>query len=105
MAEDQPAGAVPQPAPMIRPGTGSQPPADTADPRARAAALRAEAAALEASLEGPGTVNVKVGPPHSQMLFGGFNLSADWPTPVPAARLADLRQAADRAGVQLITEG
>lgn len=102
MADDKPA---PQPAPAIRPATGQAQPADSGDPRARAAALRAEAARIEAALEGPGTVNVKVAPPHSEMRFGGYTLTADYPTPVPASRLPDIQQAAGQAGVTLITEG
>lgn len=90
------------------PGTRKVPqpaPADAADPRARAAALRAEAAAIEADLKSAETVMVKVGPPHSEMRFAGFVLLADYPTPVPSSRMADLRQAAAGAGVELITEG
>jgi hypothetical protein len=117
MADDTQAGsqagtpqqAVPQPASVIRPpATAEQarpaPPSDDSDPRARAAALRREAAAIEASLGGPATVNVKVGPPHSELHFGGIYVGNDF-TPVPMNRLAALQQAADSAGVNLITEG
>lgn len=101
VADDQtPAAAqkaVPQPAPAAGQADG--------DPRARAAALRAEAAAIEAALANAATVNVRVGPPHCEMRFAGYILTADYPTPVPASRLADLQQAAGTAGVNLITEG
>ena len=98
---------VPQPVSVIRPpATAEQArpaPPGTEDPRARAAALRREAAQIEASLGGPATVNVKVGPPHAELHFGGMFVGTEF-VPVPAGRLASLQQAANDAGVTLITE-
>lgn len=104
-AQDQTLAGTQKTTPPVRAAAAQYAPADGGDPRARAAALRAEAAAIEASLKSAETVNVRVGPPHSQMWFAGYILTADYPTPVPSSRLADLQQAAGIAGVNLITEG
>jgi hypothetical protein len=99
---------VPQPTTMIRPPATAEEtrpaPPGTEDPRARAAALRREAAELEASAGGPATINVKIEPPHSELHFGGTFVGNDF-VPVPRTRLAAIQQAADNAGVTLVTEG
>lgn len=76
------------------------------DPRAKAARLRAEAAAIEASLPaGPGTVKVKVAPPHHYFSFGAARLGPEY-SEIPAAALAGVMQSAAEAGVTLtIQEG
>lgn len=101
--------AVPEPAPPFRYPTAEQAAPDTGpgetDPRAKAAALRKEAAQLESGLTAvPGTVQVKVAPPHALFEFAELAVSSDF-TPVPAGRLATLEQAAANSGVTLITEG
>jgi hypothetical protein len=102
--------AVPQPTVMIRPPataaeTRPAPPSDDSNPLARAAELRRQAAAIEAAAgQGPPTVNVKIESPHSEMHFGGLLVGNEF-APVPRDRLAALQQAADNAGVTLITEG
>ena len=99
--------AVPQPASVIRPpATAEQTvpaPADDS-PEAKVARLRGELAEAEAALpRKPGTVPVKVGPPHSEFHFGGVSVGNDF-TPVNESQLASLQQAAARSGVELITE-
>lgn len=107
-AGTQPGQAVPQPADVIRPPSTA---AQTApkvvapdDPRQQIAALRAEADRLEETLpKTPGTVRVKVMPPHAEFHFGGVVVGSEF-TPVNELQLSSLQQAASRSGVELATE-
>lgn len=86
-----------------QPTAGKQPPAPPAgdDPRERAAKLRAELAMAEAALPPPpGTVRVRVMPPHDSFTVAGLTVGADF-TPVPAGALTGLMSAAGDAGVTL----
>jgi hypothetical protein len=117
MADDQAATqaatqagqAVPQPASVIRtPSTAEQTrpaPAPAADsPEGRVAAARTVLAEAEAALPWqPGTIGVKVEPPHSEFHFGGVSLYEDF-RPVNELMLPHVQQAADAAGVKLTTE-
>lgn len=72
-----------------------------ADPRERAERLRAELAAAEAALPPPpGTVRVRVRPPHDTFTLGGVTVGPGF-TPVPAGALTGLMSAAGDAGVTL----
>jgi hypothetical protein len=106
---DSQAGTVPEAVDVIRPpSTADQArpapaPADDS-PEGRVARARAELAEAEAALpRQPGTVNVKVEPPHSEFHFGGISLYGDY-TPVSESMLSHVQQAADAAGVKLTTE-
>lgn len=74
-----------------------------ADPRARIdiEKLRAELAAAEAALPPPpGTVRVRVMPPHDTFTLAAVTVGRDF-TPVPAGALTGLMSAAADAGVTL----
>jgi hypothetical protein len=109
-AQPQQGQAVPQPQAVIRPpATAAQarpaPLPEEESPRAKAARLRREAAEIERSLpQVEGTVRVRVNLPHSEFHFGGVHIGNEF-VPVNAALLADVMQAADNSGVELITEG
>lgn len=101
--------AVPQPASVIRPpATAEQTvpapaPADDS-PEAKVARLRGELADAEAALpRRPGTIGVRVEPPHSEFHFGGVVVGNDF-TPVNELQVPSLQQAAARSGVELTTE-
>jgi hypothetical protein len=109
MADEQAGSQAAQAADVIRPpSTADQTrpapaPADDS-PEGRVAAARAALAEAEAALpRQPGTVNVKVEPPHSEFHFGGISLYGDY-TPVSESMLSHVQQAADAAGVKLTTE-
>jgi hypothetical protein len=70
-------------------------------PDERVEKLRAELAAAEAALPPPpGTVRVRVRPPHESLIHAGTFVGRDF-TPVPAGALARLSAAAADAGVVL----
>jgi hypothetical protein len=109
-AESQPGTqTVPQAADMIRPpSTADQtrpaPPPSDDSPEARVQRARAELAEAEAALpRQAGMTNVKVLPPHSEFHFGGSSVYSDF-GPVNDLLLPHVQQAADAAGVKLITE-
>lgn len=71
------------------------------DPAERVGKLRAELAVAEAALPpAPGTVRVRVAPPHDSFSVGGVTVGPDF-TPVPAGALAGLLGAAADAGVTI----
>lgn len=75
------------------------PPQDTG--RERIERLRAELAMAEAALPpAPGTVRVRVMPPHDTFTLGGVTVGPDF-TPLPAGALPQLMTAAGDAGVTL----
>jgi hypothetical protein len=89
--------------PVAPPPAGKQPPDATAqdDPRERAEKLRAELAMAEAALPvPPGTVRVRVLPPHDTFTLAGVTVGPDF-TPVPAGALTGLLSAAADAGVTI----
>jgi hypothetical protein len=82
---------------------GKQPPAvppqDAA--RDRIGKLRAQLLEAEAALPvEPGTVRLKVMPPHDSFTVGGFTVGRD-PVPVPASATERLMSAAADAGVTI----
>jgi len=75
------------------------------DPAARALALRAEADKLDASVPAPpGTVRIKVEPPHSEFHFGAAHIGTEF-SPVPEGMVPAVMQSAIEAGVTLTPEG
>lgn len=91
---DQPA-APPPPA-----GKQEQEPPGT-DALGRVEKLRAELALAEAALPvPPGTVRVRVMPPHDSFTLGAVTVGRDF-TPVPAGALTGLLSAAADAGVTI----
>jgi hypothetical protein len=86
--------------PPAAPSAGKQPPPGD-DPRERAEKLRAELAMAEAALPAPpGTVRVRVMPPHDSFTLAGVTVGPDF-TPVPAGALTGLMSAAADAGVTI----
>lgn len=81
---------------------GKQPPAAPADAALdRIGKLRAELAMAEAALPPvPGTVRVRVMPPHDTFTLGAVTVGPDF-TLVPAGALTGLMSAAGDAGVTL----
>lgn len=82
------------------PSAAKQPPSQDAA-QERVEKLRAELASAEAALPPePGTVRVRVRPPHDSFTRGAVTVVRDF-TPVPAGALAGLLGAAADAGVKI----
>lgn len=89
---EQPPGPPPVPA-------GKQQPPPT--PQERAESLRAQLAAAEAAIPPPpGTVRLRVMPPHDSFTVAGFTVGRD-PTEVPVSASPRLMSAAADAGVTI----
>jgi len=83
------------------PPAGKSPPAPQDAARERVGKLRAQLLEAEAALPvEPGTVRLKVMPPHDSFTVGGFTVGKD-PVPVPANATERLMSAAADAGVTL----
>ena len=90
---DQPPERVPQP----DRAAGKAP-----APQDRVEALRAQLAEAEAALPPePGTIRLRVMPPHDSFTRGAVTVGRDF-TPVPAGAVPELTAAADDAGVTLL---
>jgi hypothetical protein len=75
--------------------------AATATARERIGKLRAQLLEAEAALpQDPGTVRLKVMPPHDSFTVGGFTIGKD-PVPVPAGATERLMSAAADSGVTI----
>ena len=91
---EQPPEKTPAPA-------AGKPAPEQPSPQERAEKLRAELAEAEAAIPpAPGTVRLRVKPPHSSFTVAGFTVGTD-PTSVPARAVPQLTGAAAAAGVTL----
>jgi hypothetical protein len=90
-----------QPAVTPAKNAGAATPGKEESPGDAVARLRAELAMATAALPPePGTVRVRVMPPHDSFTVGGVTVGED-PTPVPAHALSQLMTAATDAGVTI----
>jgi len=94
---EQPAATAPGKPPV----PPSPPDAAVTAARERVGKLRAQLLEAEAALpQEPGTIRLKVMPPHDTFTVGGFTIGRD-PVPVPAAATERLMSAAADSGVTI----